>query len=1072
MGRFPQYLKFVKKLLVKPQSELLRLQIKSTINFFFLIFIQHGFYANAQIPSLYLDADNSLFSSDGKQQIFVGHVVAIGPNALVTADKIILDKRTNKIEASGHAVLMNQGQIFTGELISYDLFNEDLFIEDATMVSKEKNKSEAVIAEILGFSPLEIEYESFRKSRIQNIDQKKQKIIASAQRLKPNEEISDDMIEKLALMLEQEKLTKNQINPALSRQSKNARDVYLRRRAFWEEGKKSAFNTETNFKTGRYIKIKSAALSRVQGNDFRAEDVMFTPCKCDEDEEPAWGINASKVKAQMGGYLDFYDSYIKVGGIPVLYSPFLKLPIKGERQSGFLAPNFYSSSETGLVFSSPVFFALKESSDLTVTPEYISDRGTRFGAEYRSYVSEGSRWQFNAETIKDSLWIEKNSERNSVRDALLTGLDLSRQKDADDIVNPSLGGIDAFRAQVKNPSYWLDQENLKECWLTEDIDILNECKNVEIRSKLDPPENLWRGKLNWKGVEYLAPRFSVESYGNYLTDHRYVEDLEFPREVSELIIEEKVQSFGQARYRLNLDGEKFNMSLYGIFGDYFLEPTSWAGQQIPFAVDLGLPMYTLYQSDLMKVFARISHQYQRIKLIDYDYQNFAEGSGYTLGGGSWQRSLVDLFLPVFPGSVANTHFFSQHEKRDIKVEGFNDLDTSIYSHRLGLETVLPMEGETYLYLSSEKAEQNSTYAGTYARHEFTIGTRFSARPVVDKVGSYGEDVQIGVTDDGESEIDRTKLTYYASDQSVDIDNSFSSDELTMFKHQKVTFFTDHSFGLFDKMWVKKVALDPDLDQNQSLRSRAESILARAKDIQIKNLEQLQDVGQYNLVEGPNWKPLSLGANISYDFLKAKERDQLQEEYDKTIAYNKIADSLGEKLLPLPELVEPWSELNLNATLTVTGFNFKYKTEYNLYKSIASKEIWSLRFPKYLNSNFQLSYAKDEVANIDSFGRLVASDSTTKGGMIVSNYIPNFQVSVGYYERQYSNSDETIYRHTEAIQYLPTSGCWGMSFVRNKKFEENEENATYRLELNIMIDGQKRAFPNLAGAVFKYFPEKS
>jgi hypothetical protein len=1017
-----------------------------------------------------LDADQSLFSTDGKQQIFIGHVVAIGPNVLVSADKIILDKRVNRIEASGHALLMSEGQIFTGELISYDLFNEDLYIEDANMVTKEKGKAKEVISEILGFSQEELDFEAYRKKKLKEINEKKQVILSEAQTLKSDQQLSDEIIEKLALLLEQEALTKKQLNPILSRKSKATRNVFLRRRKFWEEGKKAALSVGSGASSLRYLKLKSDSLSRIQGNDYRANDVMFTPCKCEDDESPPWAIKASQVKAQMGGYLDFYDSYIEIAGVPVLYLPFMKLPIKGERQSGFLAPNFYSSTETGTVLSSPIFLALSKNSDMTILPEFISKRGTRFGLEFRRVMNEGSKWTLNLETIKDRLWLEETSERNAVSDAVFTGLEEARTRPSDVTVDPSLSGIEAFREAVKNPGYWANQELYSDCLFTTDADELEKCKDVDIKSQLDAPENFWRGKVEWSGVEYIAPRFSFESFGNYLSDHRYVEELEFSRELSEVVKEEKVQTFGTAKYRFNLDAEKFNLSLGGSFGDYLLESTSWAGQQMPFTLDLSTPMYTVYHSDLVNVYIRASYEYKNIEVFDFDFPLLTEGETYSLGSGSWQRSYLDLLIPVFPNSVANSHLFSTLERRDVNPTGVSGLETNITSYRAGFEVSIPMEGEAKILKSAEKTARDSFYAGTYAEHVFSLGARFSFRPFVVKDGLYGENIQLDSLDDsGDFVVDQSKSTYFASDQSVEVNNSFSDDELTMFKHQKVTLFTNHSFGVFDKRWVKKGLLGIKDDGKKNSRELAKDLLLRAMDRNVSSTEEIDKDDQYTLQKTDRKVPLNLGAKISYDFLKANERDELQESFDEAVAYNKVAEALGEELLPVPELPEPWSELHFSAKLNYFGFNLNYITEYNIYTSVSSKNVWTLGFPRVFKTDFQMSFTKEETASIDDLGRLVSSVTTTQGGVLVSKVIPNFNIVSSYYKRNSSGLDEGIYRHTEALQYLPSSQCWGLSFVRNKPYELEEESATYRLELNIILDGQNRSFPNMAGAFIKHLP---
>ena len=60
------------------------------------------------------------------------------------------------------------------------------------------------------------------------------------------------------------------------------------------------------------MKVESSSLTRTQGNDIRADEVMYTPCKCEDDEDAPWAIRASKVSAQMGAISTFTTHILKL----------------------------------------------------------------------------------------------------------------------------------------------------------------------------------------------------------------------------------------------------------------------------------------------------------------------------------------------------------------------------------------------------------------------------------------------------------------------------------------------------------------------------------------------------------------------------------------------------------------------------------------------------------------------------------------------------------------------------------------------------------------------------------------
>src|SRR5690606_13254030 len=136
------------------------------------------------------------------------------------------------------------------------------------------------------------------------------------------------------------------------------------------------------------------------------------PCKCEDDEKPAWGFQTDEATAQVGGYANLYHPVLMIKGIPVLYLPYLKIPIKSTRQSGFLLPTIGYESRSGNIISQPIYFALSDSSDATLTTYVSERRGTRLGLEYRFQQSEWSGWEILVEGMRDRLWMQERSRRS------------------------------------------------------------------------------------------------------------------------------------------------------------------------------------------------------------------------------------------------------------------------------------------------------------------------------------------------------------------------------------------------------------------------------------------------------------------------------------------------------------------------------------------------------------------------------------------------------------------------------------------------------------------------------------
>jgi LPS-assembly protein len=115
------------------------------------------------------------------------------------------------------------------------------------------------------------------------------------------------------------------------------------------------------------------------------KDATYTTCAPGDD---AWLLQASKVN------LDHEEAVgsarnvvVRLGGIPIFYTPYISFPLNDERKSGFLIPAFGSSDKTGFDVSTPYYWNISPNTDATLTPRYMADRGLMLNGEFR-YLDE------------------------------------------------------------------------------------------------------------------------------------------------------------------------------------------------------------------------------------------------------------------------------------------------------------------------------------------------------------------------------------------------------------------------------------------------------------------------------------------------------------------------------------------------------------------------------------------------------------------------------------------------------------------------------------------------------------
>jgi LPS-assembly protein len=119
---------------------------------------------------------------------------------------------------------------------------------------------------------------------------------------------------------------------------------------------------------------------------------------------PAWSFKGSTIEAQLEGYAIIKNSILQFGVVPVLWLPYLVVPLKSTRQTGLLTPNLDYSDKGGLAISQPFFWAISPSDDATFTLKNYARRGLKTLVNYRFQMNAESSGEFNFATIEDQIF--------------------------------------------------------------------------------------------------------------------------------------------------------------------------------------------------------------------------------------------------------------------------------------------------------------------------------------------------------------------------------------------------------------------------------------------------------------------------------------------------------------------------------------------------------------------------------------------------------------------------------------------------------------------------------------------
>lgn len=125
-------------------------------------------------------------------------------------------------------------------------------------------------------------------------------------------------------------------------------------------------------------------------------NAKYTTCGEGIDD---WYLNAKDLE------IDHYtesatatQASVEFKGVPILYTPWIDIPLNKQRKSGFLAPTFGISTLNGVEASIPYYWNIAPNRDATITPRYLSKRGEQVRGEYR-YLEDDYAGTANVEVL-------------------------------------------------------------------------------------------------------------------------------------------------------------------------------------------------------------------------------------------------------------------------------------------------------------------------------------------------------------------------------------------------------------------------------------------------------------------------------------------------------------------------------------------------------------------------------------------------------------------------------------------------------------------------------------------------
>ena len=149
------------------------------------------------------------------------------------------------------------------------------------------------------------------------------------------------------------------------------------------------------------LHLKGATLAKVGPRTFTLTDGVVTSCELCEGEEPAWKFKVKSGTVTVEEFARLKNVTFSMGGVPLLWTPYLIWPALRDRASGFLIPGLGYNSNRGGYLGVSYYWAISRSSDATFSADFYAKHFYGLGAELRARPSAGTHFEGTYYTIDD-----------------------------------------------------------------------------------------------------------------------------------------------------------------------------------------------------------------------------------------------------------------------------------------------------------------------------------------------------------------------------------------------------------------------------------------------------------------------------------------------------------------------------------------------------------------------------------------------------------------------------------------------------------------------------------------------
>lgn len=170
------------------------------------------------------------------------------------------------------------------------------------------------------------------------------------------------------------------------------------------------------------IRATANHIERIDDNTTVMKNISYTPCTFESHKsKPIWSVSAERVIDDASSEdVTYENASFNIFGSSIITVPEFTYPRPSvKRRSGLLAPEFSIETDNGIMVSTPYFYAIDESKDLTIQPIFYTENSTVLRNRYRhksnfGYVEADTAFTFADVRNNNNQVIENDKFRGSI----------------------------------------------------------------------------------------------------------------------------------------------------------------------------------------------------------------------------------------------------------------------------------------------------------------------------------------------------------------------------------------------------------------------------------------------------------------------------------------------------------------------------------------------------------------------------------------------------------------------------------------------------------------------------------